>query len=66
MNNVQNANILLPKAKYTSMIENGAANIIAIPFIPEVLNVYRLSKNRRKSSNTLPPFSWAYSDILLE
>jgi hypothetical protein len=47
-------------------MDNGIANIIAIPFIPELLNEYKLSKKRRKRRSTLPPFSWAYSEILFE
>jgi hypothetical protein len=44
----------------------GTASIIAIPLIPEFLNEYKLSKNRRKSKITLPPFSWVYSENLFE
>jgi hypothetical protein len=47
-------------------IDAGIASIMAIPLTPEFLNEYKLSKKRRKRIITLPPFSWAYSDILLE
>ena len=39
---------------------------IAIPVIPELMKEIILSKKRRKSSNTLPPFSPAYWDSLLD
>ncbi len=45
---------------------NGIKTTIAIPLIPELTNEYKLSKNRRKSNKTLPPFSWVYSDSLFE
>ena len=57
MKSVQNANILKLNAIYMITIDIGTANIIAMPFIPEFLNEYKLSKNRRKSTMTLPPFS---------
>ncbi len=41
-------------------IENGIAKYNASPLIPELQNEYRLSKNRRKSNKTLPPFSREY------
>jgi hypothetical protein len=57
---------LYENAKYTKIMDKGIAIIIAIPVIPEFLKEYKLSKNRRKSNNTLPPFSWAYSENLFE
>ena len=66
INKNQKANIRNLKIKYTNIIPMGKAKYIAIPFIPEFFNEYRLSKNRRKSNKTLPPFSPAYSEILFE
>ena len=66
MKRVQKENILKLNAKYTAIIDTGMANIIAMPLMPEFLNEYKLSKNRRKSIITLPPFSCTYSDILFE
>jgi len=66
MNKVQNVNILYLKATYTNRTEKGKAVTIAIPLMPEFLSEYKLSKNKRKSNITLPPFSLAYPDILFE
>ena len=65
MNNTQKVNIRLLNAKYINKIIKGDMATIAIPVMPEFMKEYILSKNRRKSSNTLPPFSPAYWDSLL-
>ena len=65
MNNTQKVNIRLLNAKYTNTMIRGDMAIAAIPVMPELMKEYILSKNRRKSNNTLPPFSPAYWDSLL-
>ena len=65
INRTQNVSILYEYARYMNRIIKGSMVTIAIPVIPEFMNEYILSKNRRKSSNTLPPFSPAYWDSLL-
>ena len=48
------------KAMYMHTMINGIAHIIAKLLNPDVARLYRPSKNRRKSNNTLPPCSWVY------
>ena len=57
---VQNVNILQRNAVYIYSIANGNKHIIMKLEIPAVANRYNASKNRRKSNNTLPPFSREY------
>jgi hypothetical protein len=57
INSAQKANILKLNATYIKTIDIGMPNIIAMPFIPELINEYKLIKNKRKSTITLPPFS---------
>ena len=48
------------KAMYMHTMINGIAHIIAKLLNPDVARLYRPSKNRRNSNNTLPPCSWVY------
>jgi hypothetical protein len=54
------------KRTYTAKMSKGERQIIAKAGNPALINWYMASKNRRKSNRTLPPFSWVYSDSLLE
>ena len=66
MINVQKVNILHLNAANTYRDNNGKMHINANVGNPAVLSSYSARENRRKSNKTLPPFSWVYSDNLLE
>ena len=64
MNISQNRIILFRKAKYMPTIIIGIIHTIAIPGSPALSSSYRDSRNKRKSNNTLPLFSFVYVDKL--
>ncbi len=59
-NNSQKADILHLKITIAAMTKAGMRHTMANAEYPAITNWYNASENRRKSSNTLPPFSLVY------
>ena len=58
---VQNANILYLNFKYPNNTKKGSMQMMAKAGKLAVTNWYIAKKNKRKSNNTLPPFSREYA-----
>ena len=61
----QNADILHLNTAIAPNTRSGIKHTIANALKPAVINWYIANKNKRKSNNTLPPFSREYVEMLV-